>query len=658
MTALAKTGAVPRPGQVTLVDRGQTVLSAFSHRSHKYAHKRLTHEGAVLRLETGVKAVHAHGVDLTDGTTLHTPTVVWGGGESAAPVVTGSGLATGRGGRLEVEPDLTLPGHPQAYAVGDVANIPAAGGGTLPQLGSVAQQSGRWAADNILRGLRGQERAPFQYKDKGIMAMIGRNAAVAEVGRHRHQVEGPVAFAAWLGVHAMLLSGAHSKTNAFLSWGWDYFDRDHAAIVEGSSTPKRIAWGDEDSDKPTIRVEPASRPPPEPTHLRSPTMDDHYDVIIVGSGAGGHARSSARALGKAPAHPRARRLAASRAGELDAEAVFVDNRYVSPDRWYDGDGKAFQPQVHYNVGGATKFYGAALYALRERISASSSTTTAFLPPGPSATTSWSRTTRRRRSCTRSTVLVGRTRPSRQPRPYPFPPVSHEPRIQKLFDDMVAVGLHPFHSPCGVLLDEVTRRSAPASAARRVTGPPVSCTPRRTRRSCGSSRDPARQRHPGPQRAGPPARDRRIRRTVTSVVADVEGHEQWFSADLVVLSAGAVRLRQDTARQPNDRHPNSWPTARARWDETTCSTTAGVLAVSTKNIPGSEELGLNDEYFGDADFGDPMGNVQMVGKSSAPMYRGEKPIETKLSSTFALRDVAEHAVDFWLSVEDCPTRTTG
>ena len=66
------------------------------------------------------------------------------------------------------------------------------------------------------------------------MAMIGRNAAVAEVGKHRHQVEGPVAFAAWLGVHAMLLSGAHSKTDAFLTWAWDYFDRDHAATVEAS----------------------------------------------------------------------------------------------------------------------------------------------------------------------------------------------------------------------------------------------------------------------------------------------------------------------------------------------------------------------------------------------------------------------------------------
>ena len=87
------------------------------------------------------------------------------------------------------------------------------------------------------------------------MAMIGRNAAVAEVGKHRHQVEGPVAFAAWLGVHAMLLSGAHSKTDAFLSWAWDYFDRDHAATVEASSSPHRIAWGEDEQDVPHISLE-------------------------------------------------------------------------------------------------------------------------------------------------------------------------------------------------------------------------------------------------------------------------------------------------------------------------------------------------------------------------------------------------------------------
>jgi NADH dehydrogenase len=119
----------------------------------------------------------------------------------------------------------------------------------------VAQQSGRWAAENILRERYEKGTEPFRYKDKGIMAMIGRSAAVAEVGERRHQVDGPIAFAAWLGVHAMLLSGAHSKTDAFLSWGWDYFDRDHAATIEASTKPQRIAWGDEAGDVPHIKVD-------------------------------------------------------------------------------------------------------------------------------------------------------------------------------------------------------------------------------------------------------------------------------------------------------------------------------------------------------------------------------------------------------------------
>jgi NADH dehydrogenase len=261
--ALAAMGAIPRPGQIFLVDRGAALLGAFSEKSHHYAHERLTGHGAEIRLQTGVAAVHPDRVELDDGSVIPTRTVVWGGGESAAAVVADSGLKTGRGGRLDVTAELTAEGHPRVYAVGDVANIPmAAEPGILPQLGSVAQQSGRWAADNILRELAGRPMEPFRYKDKGIMAMIGRNAAVAEVGKHRHQVDGPVAFAAWLGVHAMLLSGAHSRTDAFLSWAWDYFDRDHAAVVESSMTPRRIAWGDDEADVPHIMVErPSSTAP-------------------------------------------------------------------------------------------------------------------------------------------------------------------------------------------------------------------------------------------------------------------------------------------------------------------------------------------------------------------------------------------------------------
>jgi NADH dehydrogenase len=140
------------------------------------------------------------------------------------------------------------------FAIGDVANIPGPDGRALPQLGSVAQQSGKWAARNILAQQAGEPLKPFKYKDKGIMAMIGRNAAVAEVGPHRHQVEGPIAFAAWLGLHAILLSGVHNRIDAFMEWADDYFHSDRAADLEADGTPSRIAWSKDPADRPTITV--------------------------------------------------------------------------------------------------------------------------------------------------------------------------------------------------------------------------------------------------------------------------------------------------------------------------------------------------------------------------------------------------------------------
>ena len=264
MQALATLGEIPGPGRIYVVDRGEVLLGAFSDKSHAYAHKQLTKHGAEVMLRRGVRAVDADRVELDDESVIRTRTVVWGAGESAASVIAAAGLPTGRGGRVDVGADLTVQGFPGVYAVGDAANIPTdADPGVLPQLGSVAQQSGRWAAENILRELEGEPSLAFHYKDKGIMAMIGRNTAIAEVGRHRHQVEGPVAFAAWLGVHAALLSGAHSRTDAFLAWAWDYFERDHAAVVESSTTPRRIAWADDAADVPHLSVE-RTQPVAEP----------------------------------------------------------------------------------------------------------------------------------------------------------------------------------------------------------------------------------------------------------------------------------------------------------------------------------------------------------------------------------------------------------
>ena len=256
--ALWATGHLPNKGSVHIVDRGPNVLAPFSPKAQEYGRKKLTDHNVVLHLGTGVTGVHENGVDLDDGTFILARTVIWAGGESAASIANDAGSAAGRGGRIDIRPDLTVEGYSGVYAVGDVANVPAgvdATAATLPQLGSVAQQSGAWAAHNIMLERREQPLKPFRYKDKGIMAMIGRNAAIAEVGKHRHQVEGPAAFAAWLGVHAMLLSGVHCKIDAFLTWAWDYFDRDHSATLEIYSAPRRVVWAHQDSDLPHISLD-------------------------------------------------------------------------------------------------------------------------------------------------------------------------------------------------------------------------------------------------------------------------------------------------------------------------------------------------------------------------------------------------------------------
>jgi NADH dehydrogenase len=232
--------------EVHLVDHGQVLLAPFSEKAHAYAKKRLERDGVILHLAVGVKEVSPDRVTLTDGSTIMTRTVVWGGGEKPADVVTAGELPQGHGGRIDVQRDLTVAGYPKVYVLGDAANIPDSDGRALPQLGSVAQQSGAWAARNILDEIDGKDRTDFRYKDKGIMAMIGRNAAVAEMGPHRHEVEGPVAFAAWLGVHAMLLSGTRNKVDAFISWGWDYFSKDRAPAIVDRPDATRIDWGDDD----------------------------------------------------------------------------------------------------------------------------------------------------------------------------------------------------------------------------------------------------------------------------------------------------------------------------------------------------------------------------------------------------------------------------
>ena len=266
--ALVHEGRLVGTAKVQLVDHGHALLKPFTGTSQQYALEKLQKIGVDVEFGLAVTGVQADGVTLSDGSTRPAHTVVWGGGVSAPPVIGGIGAPTGHGGRIDVAADLSVPGFPGVWAIGDVANIPdthdqgrAAGADsppghppTLPQLGSVAVQSGEAVAHNIRAVLKGKPTEPFAYKDKGIMAMIGRNAAVAEVGRHRHEIHGPVAFIAWLGLHAMLLSGVHSRVDAFLQWADGYVHKDRAAELELDGHPDRIAWDEDTADQPTIHA--------------------------------------------------------------------------------------------------------------------------------------------------------------------------------------------------------------------------------------------------------------------------------------------------------------------------------------------------------------------------------------------------------------------
>jgi NADH dehydrogenase len=232
--------------RIYVIDHGPVVLAAFSDDAHEYAADKLKHNGVHLKLGTGVSEVGPDKVKLSDGTEILTRTVVWGGGIQAPELTTKLGLPQGRGGRVITQADLTVEGFPRVYALGDMANMPDHDGNDLPQLGSVALQAGAWAARNILADAAGQPGQPFHYKDKGIMAMIGSGSAVAEMGAHHHELHGHVAFAAWLGVHAWLMSGVHERVDSFVSWAWDFLGSSRSGALLEDPDQARIDWGDDD----------------------------------------------------------------------------------------------------------------------------------------------------------------------------------------------------------------------------------------------------------------------------------------------------------------------------------------------------------------------------------------------------------------------------
>jgi choline dehydrogenase-like flavoprotein len=218
-------------------------------------------------------------------------------------------------------------------------------------------------------------------------------------------------------------------------------------------------------------------------------------------------------------------------------------------------------------------------------------------------------------------------------------------------------MHPFHAPCGIMLDEAD--PALSTCIRCATCDGFPCLVH-----AKSDADVIAVRPSLRYDNVTLVRNATVQRletdpsgwTVTSVAADVDGTEQRYTGSVVVVSAGAANSAKLLLASANDKHPNGLANGSDQVGRNyVFHNSRAFLAVSMEknDTRFQKTLGMNDYYFGDDDFGYPMGNVQMVGKSSAPMYRGEKPIETKLAPTLALDEVAERAVDFWLSTEDLP-----
>jgi NADH:quinone reductase (non-electrogenic) len=229
--------------RVLLVEMGPDLLPAFAPESRAEARRTLESRGVEVRTGTAVAAVEPTRVTLGDGEELAAHTLIWAAGVRASPLADALGVVAGRGGRVVVGPDLRIPGHPEAFAIGDVAHIDDGTGKPLPGVAQVAMQSGRHAGDEIRRVLDGRSPLPFRYHDKGSMATIGRRAAVAEIplpaGLPQLRLHGTLGWLAWLGLHLLYLIGFRNRLSVLLNWGWNYLTWDRGPRLIFGPRPER-----------------------------------------------------------------------------------------------------------------------------------------------------------------------------------------------------------------------------------------------------------------------------------------------------------------------------------------------------------------------------------------------------------------------------------
>jgi choline dehydrogenase-like flavoprotein len=386
-------------------------------------------------------------------------------------------------------------------------------------------------------------------------------------------------------------------------------------------------------------------------------MTEHADVVVIGSGAGGGAVAWALA-------PTGKKILLLERGDWlrrepenwSPQALWVDKRYQNSGQWTDGaDGRRFSPKQNYYVGGNTKFYGAILYRFRERDFGAVQHVDGVSPAWPLSYADLAPYYDRAEQLYQ--VHGTRGEDPDEPAasgPYPWPSISDEPRIAQLRADLTAAGLHPFSLPNGILLDEA--RPHLSACVRCATCDGYPCLVNGKADAAVMCVEPA-LRHPNVT-LRTRARVTRLEtdptgRSVHRVVVDRDGRREEYTADVVVLAAGAINSAALLLASADDRHPDGLGNGSGHVGRhLMLHNNSGLVAFSTTPNPTKfqKTLGVNDFYWSDPfdpEWEYPVGSIQMNGKSEAVLIGFDVPDARDPA------DLARHSMDFWLTTEDLP-----
>jgi len=393
----------------------------------------------------------------------------------------------------------------------------------------------------------------------------------------------------------------------------------------------------------------------------------HYDVIVIGSGPGGAAAAQRLAstgkrilmLEQGPYLQRSRT-------NWDAKAVFVDGLYQTKDTWFGKDGTSFQPGLHRYVGGNSKVYGSALLRLRERDFGEIRHKDGISPAWPLGYDVFEP------YYTQAEALYHvhgqRGEDPNEPwtsAPYAYPPVQHEPRIQDLNDILVREGLHPFHLPLGIKLDQNPDGTAtPTSPCIRCdTFDGFPCAINAKADAQVISVDPTLAAHPDNFTLLINAHVSRLTtdpagRQVRSVEVVRDGRPERYSADIVVVACGALSSALLLLRSACDAHPTGLANGSDQVGRNYVRHNMSIVMALLKepnHTVFQKTLAVSDYYFDAPDWEYPLGLIQMCATSHGEQIRGEAPLPSLMSLVpeMPFDRMAEHSIDFWLQSEDLP-----